>query len=161
MSTQSAVIVLHDQETDSIVLTKRSAHLNHHPGEICFPGGRWEAQDSSLWFTALRELKEELAIDSTRVQLIDHLQPEITLNNVIIYPWLASIANIKPYAMNKNEVDEVILLPMQEVKKMDNYCSIFLEKNGRSFESCRYIPGNYFVWGATARIMKQLTQNLF
>ena len=60
----SAVLVLHELATDSLVLTKRSNKLRHHPGEICFPGGIWENQDENLYATALRELNEELGIEA-------------------------------------------------------------------------------------------------
>lgn len=158
VSKHSAVVVLHEQASNSFVLTKRSLHLADHPGEICFPGGRWEANDPSLWFTALRELGEELGIDHSRVKLIKKLKPETTLNGIIIHPWLASLPTLNPLKVNETEVSEVLLLPFMEVKKTENYKEIMVQKNGINIKSCQYVESTHFIWGATARIMRQLTR---
>ena len=105
---------MHDQKSDSIILTQRSVHLRHHPGEICFPGGRWDFTDLDLWSTALRELNEELGIDSSRVELIKELQPVHTFIGTVIYPWLASIDSIQPYSMNESEVSAVLTLAARQ-----------------------------------------------
>lgn len=94
---ESAVIVLLEQATRSLVLTQRSANLRDHPGEVCFPGGRWQPGDSDFYATALRELEEELGIEASRVIPIQELQLEQTHNGSTIHPWLASIATLEPY----------------------------------------------------------------
>lgn len=153
---ESAVIVLLDKSSDSLVLTQRSLNLRDHPGEICFPGGRKEENDIDHWATALRELEEELGIGATRVVLVKKLNIETTLNGSIIYPWLATITNVKPYTPNASEVAGVITIPMSDVKIRKNYKSIFLERYGKRVETCQFTATHHFVWGATARIMKQL-----
>ena len=90
----SGVIVLYERSSDSIILTKRSEHLKHHPGEVCFPGGVWENGDANLYATALRELNEELGIEPSRVSLIKELTIERTLLGAIIHAWFASIESI-------------------------------------------------------------------
>ncbi|AHE67095.1 NUDIX hydrolase [Legionella oakridgensis] len=156
MSKKSAVVVLHEQSCDSLILTKRSLQLRHHPGEFCFPGGRWERGDINLWSTALRELHEELGIASSRVKFIMELQPEQTLIGTTIYPWFATIPTLKPYEINKNEVSDVITLPMAEVTKLSNYQEIAIKRHGKTFSCWQFTASEQFVWGATARIMRQL-----
>ena len=161
MMKKSAVVVLHEASSDSLVLTKRSLNLRYHPGEICFPGGGWEARDQDLWSTALRELNEELGIDNTRVEFIKELVPETTIIGTIIYPWLASVRNLKPYQINENEVSDVLTLPMSEVTSAKNYKDIIVRKEGYKIKSCQFTASDkYIVWGATARIMKQLCKAL-
>jgi 8-oxo-dGTP pyrophosphatase MutT (NUDIX family) len=156
---QSAVMVLHELCTDSLILTKRSNELRNHPGEICFPGGVWEDQDDNLYATALRELDEELGIQADRVHLIKELQIERTLLGTTIHPWLASIDSIRPYVQNSEEVTALILIPMSLVTDANNYRDLIIEKGEQRFKSCEFIPNDELVWGATARIMKQLTMS--
>ncbi len=156
MKKKSAVVVLHEQATNSLILTKRSMSLRDHPGEICLPGGLWELGDVDLWSTAMRELQEELGIEPNRIHLMQELSPETTLLGSIIHPWLATVSTIKPYTINEGEVDEIISLPMHEVTIISNYKDVLINRNGRSFECCQYMASEHFVWGATARIMKQL-----
>ncbi|MCL9685033.1 NUDIX hydrolase [Legionella maioricensis] len=154
---QSAVMVLHELATDSLILTKRSNELRHHPGEICFPGGKQETGDESLYATALRELYEELGITAARIMPIRKLQIERTLLGTTIHPWLASIDSIRPYHQNPQEVATLIFIPMSLVINPQNYREIVVERDGLRFKSCEFIPNDELVWGATARIMKQLT----
>jgi 8-oxo-dGTP pyrophosphatase MutT (NUDIX family) len=156
MDNRSAVIVLYEQETDSLILTLRSPHMRSHPGEICFPGGRWEWGDKDLWATALRELQEELAITADRVQYIGELNPEITLRGTIIHPWLASISSIHPYKINELEVAALVTLPLKLVLAAENYHEIEVSRFGKRIKSWQFTPSEKKVWGATARIMKQL-----
>ncbi|MCP0912864.1 MULTISPECIES: NUDIX hydrolase [Legionella] len=153
----ASVIVLQDEAAASLVLTKRSANLRMHPGEICFPGGLWEPQDQNLWITALRELQEELGIAASRVRLLKELPLERTLSGTAIHPWLGSISALEPYLINENEVSEVIFLPIQDVLNPKNYQEIEIARFGQRLTCCQYTASSeHFIWGATARIMKQL-----
>ena len=152
----AAVFVLHDLSNDSLILTQRSADLPSHPGEICFPGGSWQEGDDSLYETALRELDEELGIPPSRIQLKKAMKAERTLTGYIIYPWLASIESLTPYQTDPREVASVFSLPMREVTKASNYKKIIVTRHELTFKSYQYLASSYFVWGATARIMRQL-----
>lgn len=153
----SAVLVMHELSTNCLILTKRSNQLRNHPGEICFPGGVWEKQDENLYATAVRELNEELGITANRVTPIKELLTECTLLGTIIHPWLASIESIRPYYLNLQEVSAMILIPMSLVVNPQNYQELIIERAGKQFKSYKFIPNDELVWGATARIMKQLT----
>lgn len=156
LSNESAVIVLIEETSDSLILTQRSLNLRDHPGEICFPGGRWQEGDATFWDTALRELQEELGVDATRVQLIKELQREQTHNGSVIYPWLASITTIEPCIPSVHEVAMVFMLPMCKVKVLANYRDSVIERYGMAVKTCQFTASDYFIWGATARIMRQL-----
>lgn len=155
--THAGVIVLYETVSDSLILTKRSEHLRRHPGEVCFPGGVWEEGDENFYATALRELNEELGIDSKRITLIKELSREQTLLGSIIHPWLASIDSINPFHINDSEVSTLISVPLSLVKDPKNYEEILIERKGFKFKSWRFTGHSEFIWGATARIMKQLT----
>ena len=152
----SAVMVLHERASDSLILTKRSDHLRAHPGEVSFPGGGWEEGDDTLYATALRELHEELGISAERVILIQELKPQATLLGSVIYPWYASIESIDPYVINPDEVERLIKIPMTLVQSAENYRDVVVDRGGHKFKSCEFVCDKDWVWGATAKIMKQL-----
>ncbi|STY29228.1 MutT/nudix family transporter protein [Legionella wadsworthii] len=154
----SAVVVLYEQISDSLILTQRSDNLRAHPGEICFPGGAWEKGDESYYATALRELNEELGISADRITLIKEMDSEHTLLGKIIHPWFASIETIIPYQINYQEVARLISIPMALVKDLKNYKNFKIERNGRYYMTCEFIAHQDWVWGATARIMRQLAK---
>ncbi|STX29140.1 MutT/nudix family transporter protein [Legionella beliardensis] len=155
-SHHAAVLILYEQATNSIILTQRSNHLKIHPGEICFPGGRFEQQDESLWATALRELHEELGITADRVVPKKLLKPEQTVTGFLIYPWLATIATIVPYVLNENEVDTVFKVSVIDACNLANYQLVEVERQGVKIKSYQFTAEKRFVWGVTARIMMQL-----
>ncbi len=152
----SAVIVLHELNSNSLILTKRSEHLRNHPGEISFPGGLWEQGDQSYYDTALRELHEELGVSCERVTLIKELAPELTLYGIVIHPWLSAIESINPYTLNIPEVTSLVVVPMEQVREQQNYRKIIIERSGLKFTTYEFIPNDEHIWGATARIMRQL-----
>jgi 8-oxo-dGTP pyrophosphatase MutT (NUDIX family) len=153
---EAAVIVLHELVSDSLILTQRSLSLRNHPGEVCFPGGSWQEDDNDFYATALRELQEELGIEPSRVKLKQALEPERTLTGYLIYPWFASIDNISPYQIDIEEVSDLFRLPMSEVIKSSNYKEISVSRFGLSVKTYQFRAKDYYVWGATARIMMQL-----
>jgi len=156
MNHKAGVIVIRVLENDTLLLTQRSKSLSNHPGEVCFPGGHWQQDDVDLYQTALRELHEEVGIASSRVQLLKMLKSEITLTGYHIQPWLATIDQLHPYIINSEEVDSVFCAPMQEVCDPANYEEIIVQRKGIKIKTWRFISDDYFVWGATARIMRQL-----
>ncbi|MDP3268956.1 MAG: CoA pyrophosphatase [Legionella sp.] len=155
-SPRSAVLVLHELLTDSLILTKRSEQLRHHPGELCFPGGVSDPEDATLYETALRELHEELGISSSRIHFIKAMDVEHTLMGLTIHPWYATIDQIEPYVLNNDEVTSIISIPINLVLDISNYKEVIIERYGYKFSSCEFTPTKNLVWGATARIMKQL-----
>ncbi len=152
----AAVLVLHDLNTDSLILTKRSELMTHHPGEVCFPGGLRESEDNDYSITALRELQEELGIESSRVTLIKELKVERTALGSLVHPWLATIGGVEPYLINTQEVSRVIPIPMSVVCHLDNYKMALVETRQIKIKSCQFVYPGELIWGVTARIMRQL-----
>ncbi|WP_019216826.1 NUDIX hydrolase, partial [Legionella tunisiensis] len=155
---EAGVIVMLDLTNDSLVLTQRSTKLPEHPGEVCFPGGRWQEGDENLYATALRELREELDIDASRIQLQRNMAVERTLTGYIIHPWLVTIESLEPYKASLGEVSAVFSLPLAEVSNLANYQELIVKRYGVAIKSYQYTASTYFVWGATARIMMQLSK---
>ncbi|MCG6507008.1 CoA pyrophosphatase, partial [Vibrio parahaemolyticus] len=76
----------------NVVLTKRAAHLKHHPGQISFPGGKYEESDGTLYQTAMRETREEIGIQEDQIEILGQLPELVTVSKFAVTPVLAFIS---------------------------------------------------------------------
>ncbi|MDV7201888.1 CoA pyrophosphatase [Roseovarius sp. 10] len=146
--------------TPQVVLTKRASHLAHHPGQIAFPGGKQDETDASLDHTALREAHEEIGLPAAQVNVLSHLLPHETVTGYLITPILAEITTPFTAMPEANEVDEVFRVPLSFVMEPQNFRIEARRWQGqwRKFYAVPYGP--YYIWGATARILKSLADRI-
>lgn len=152
----AAVVVLLDTSTNSLVLTKRTKHLVHHAGEICFPGGQYQCEDGNLQMTAIRELKEELGIERSRLSALTPLSNIKTLTGFSISPWFATIDTVHPYQLQVSEVEQMLLIDVRQAASHENYQKITIEQSGYPITTEQFMYPTHKIWGATAKIMHQL-----
>ena len=150
--------MLHETTTDSLILTQRSFALPHHPGEVCFPGGRWQPTDEDYFATALRELQEELGVSPERILSPSPLESELTLTGFVIHPWFAKITTLEPFKMDEGEVAAVLRVAVPDVINRRNYHRVEVSRNGFTIQTIQYQGDDFTVWGATARIMLHLSE---
>ena len=141
------------QDRWNVILTKRPASMKHHPGQIAFPGGKHELSDTSLEFTALREAREEIGVDDSRVQIIGALPNHETVTNFDVSPFLGIIPPDTEFVKERYEVEELFLTPLEFLLNTENF--IVQSRNWFGSERFYYtIPyGPYYIWGATARML--------
>ena len=144
------------------LLTRRSMQLSMHAGHISLPGGRVDMCDASLEATALRESHEEIGLDSAGLLLLGRL-PEVkvlTGSAIAITPVVAWSEAEPSLVHNPYEVDEIIKLPLQLVLNSDNYGTDSLERDGmkREFYFLRF--QDFYIWGATAKILLSLAETI-
>ena len=111
---QAAVLIPLILQPDGLqlLLTRRSPHLRHHPGQISFPGGRRDPLDTSLQHTALRETHEELGIAPSMVQLLGQLPVHATHSQFLITPYLGVLRQMPALQPAAGEVAEAFTLPL-------------------------------------------------
>ncbi|NXA13721.1 NUDT7 diphosphatase, partial [Sapayoa aenigma] len=104
-----------------LLLTVRALQLRRSPGEVCFPGGKSEADDKDEIDTALREAKEEVGLQPEKVEVICRLVPGIDKMNHLVTPVVGFIEDTFQAAPNPDEVSEVFVVPLEYFIKPLNY----------------------------------------
>lgn len=142
------------EPTPVAILTQRTSHLPRHAGEVCFPGGRREADDPDLRATALREAREELGLE--RVEILGQLSAmPVYTSDFRLVPFVAAIASgpLRPAA---GEVAAVLRLPLLEVLDQRAIEGIPFAWNGVEFLSPLFFPDGHPMFGATAHTFYEL-----
>jgi 8-oxo-dGTP pyrophosphatase MutT (NUDIX family) len=141
-----------------IVLTKRTERVEHHKGEISFPGGARDPEDPDLIATALRESHEEIGLHPKHVEIIGRVDDFITVSQFHVTPYVGAIDSMSaPYRWlpQEREVAEILEIPIPHL--LDPLNLILEERrlfDGRVGLMESYVWGEHRVWGATARILK-------
>jgi 8-oxo-dGTP pyrophosphatase MutT (NUDIX family) len=140
----------------SVLLTRRTDHLHHHPGQISFPGGRVEAHDVSPVMTALRETEEEIGLDPERVELLGELPDYCTGTGFRVTPVVGLVHPPFELKLDAFEVAEAFEVPLSFLLDPANHQRHRMEYQGRMREYYAMPYGNYFIWGATAGMLVSL-----
>jgi 8-oxo-dGTP pyrophosphatase MutT (NUDIX family) len=144
----------------TVLFTERTAHLAHHAGQISFPGGHIEPDDSGPAETALRETEEEVGLDRRHVELIGHLDTYVTRTGFVVTPVVGMVDPPFEIDPDPHEVAEVFEVPLSFLLDPQNHqrCSADFEGVTRHFYAMPY--GRHFIWGATAGMLINLYQLL-
>ncbi len=148
-------IVLHKSEP-TVLLTRRTDHLHHHPGQVSFPGGRVEAQDCSPVETALRETEEEISLRRGHIELLGCLPRYRTITGFEITPVVGLVTPPFELALDAFEVAEVFEVPLSFLLDTTNHQRHSVDVQGVRREYYAMPYGDYFIWGATAGMLVSL-----
>ncbi len=143
-----------------LILTKRSSRLKHHPGQIAFPGGKVDPGDDGPIGAALRESWEEVGLPQDRVTVLGTLPQHETVTGFLVTPVLGVVSGDFTPIPEAGEVEEVFTVPLAYVTAPANFR---IERRRWRGEWRRYyaVPyGPYYIWGATARILRGLADRL-
>ncbi|WP_238372129.1 CoA pyrophosphatase [Heliomarina baculiformis] len=139
-----------------ILLTKRSSVLKHHPGQIAFPGGKQEESDADVTAAALREASEEVGLPVDVPRVIGHMPAHETVTGFMVTPVVAVLEQPFDAIAEPGEVEEVFSVPFEHLMTPANYLVESRRWRGsrRHYYTVPYGP--YYIWGATARMLRAL-----
>ena len=156
LATPSAVLVIihYHKNIPYLFLTKRSSKLKSHTGEISFPGGRYVESDGTLLGTALRETAEEVGIVFNIDQIVGCLSAVRTMtSNHFIVPFVTVQDLLPQYRISTSEVEAIVDVPLFETLQSIQMDTEHYHITKNAF---KFTYKNNVIWGATARVLKQL-----
>ena len=150
-------IVVRDDEP-SVILTKRAPHMNKHAGQISFPGGRAEQEDATAVNTALRESQEEIGLDPALVEVVGTLSTYVTVTEYSVTPVVGLVEPTFDLKAEVSEVAEIFEVPLRFLMDQRNHQKHSGFHNGieRFWYAMPY--NDYYIWGATAGMIKDLSE---
>jgi len=145
----------------SVLLTRRTEHLKHHAGQISFPGGRQEPEDADEIAAALREAQEEIGLPPEQVEVIGRLPEYRTITRFVVTPVVALVQAEHLLQLDAFEVAEAFEVPLSFLMNPAHHQRHRFSQDGaeREFLSMPWLSPEgreYFIWGATAGMLRNL-----
>jgi 8-oxo-dGTP pyrophosphatase MutT (NUDIX family) len=149
------VPIIEREDGPTILLTKRTAHLADHAGQISFPGGRLESGETPVE-AALREAEEEVGLDRSFVEVAGYIDAHETVTGFHITPVVSFVRPGFALKLDAFEVAEAFEVPLDFLFNPANHQehSRIYKNTTRRYYAMPY--GEYYIWGATARILVNL-----
>lgn len=143
-------------EGERVILTKRTANLSNHAGQVSFPGGRVDATDADIASAALREAEEEIGLDRQHVEILGALPTYVTGTGFAVVPVVGAIRPGFSLAPATQEVAEIFEVPFDFLMNAANHRRHSGLFNGVKREWWAMPYGEHYIWGATAGMLRHL-----
>ncbi len=153
--------IVEHAENLSVLLTRRSADLNNHAGQVSFPGGRMESADADITETALRETHEEVGIRPDQVDIAGYLPPMLTVTGYAVTPIVGLVAAGISLTLDRSEVESAFEVPLSFFLDENNQQSSQREVRGVLVPIVEFNYDNQRIWGVTANILIEFRDILF
>lgn len=156
----SAVLVpLYVNDSDPyVLLTKRTSHVEHHKGEISFPGGGRSSEDKDLADTALRETEEEVGLRRELIHVLGPLDDIATVTGFRITPFVGTFPFPFEYKINEFEIERILEVPLKSLAVEGAWKETEKVYKGARIKSFYHKLGDDMIWGATASILKSFVE---
>ncbi len=143
-----------------VVLTRRARHLRRHAGQIAFPGGKVEPGDRDAVAAALRESGEEIGLGPAHVRVVGELDLYRTRTGFDVTPVVGLVDPDWAPVVDPTEVDHVFEAPLDYLMDPANCARHFYQKAGEKRHYYAMPWGEHYIWGATAGMLKVLSDRL-
>lgn len=140
----------------SVLFTRRADHLHHHPGQICFPGGRIERADGSPAMAAIRETEEEIGLPASKLELLGALPEYFSRTGFRVTPLVALVHPPFELQLDAFEVAESFEVPFGFLMNPENHLLLDTEYQGAPRRVYSMPWGERNIWGTTAAIIVSL-----
>jgi 8-oxo-dGTP pyrophosphatase MutT (NUDIX family) len=157
----AVLIPLYDRdETLHVLLQVRTELVEHHKGQISFPGGMEDPGDVDLEHTALRETEEEIGLAREDVEVLGRLDDIVTITNFIVTPYVGRITRRGPYpfAPSGYEVAELLEVPLPHLRRPNALNVEPVAWRDRLVPPPSYSFGEHVIWGATGRLLQRFLE---
>lgn len=154
------IALVEGQAGFEVVLTRRTAHLTAHAGQISFPGGRIEPEDADDVAAALREAEEEIGLPTSRVEVLGRIGTYVTGTGFTVTPVVGLVTGPVSLRADPFEVDEILCPPLAFLMDPANHRRDSRELAGRvrHFHAIQW--QQHYIWGATAGMLVNLAGQL-
>jgi len=145
-----------------VIFTERTNHVEHHKGQMSFPGGACDDSDDCHETTALRETWEEIGVEREHVRVIGSLDDMVTISNFRVTPFVGVLEfeGAYPYSINDHEVARIVEVPLSFLLEEGNMELEVRQHQGREVLVPAFSYNGHRIWGATARMLHQLIELL-
>ncbi len=148
------------EDDPRVFLTMRSSALKHHPGQIAFPGGKVDPGDSGPVHAALREAEEEIGLPRDAVEVMGTLPPHETVTGFTVTPVIGRVTRDFTPRAEIGEVAEIFTVPLSHVTEPTQFMIQSRRWRGQRRHYFTVPYGPYYIWGATARILRALAERM-
>ena len=146
------------EDRDYLLFTERTAHLEHHAGEISFPGGGHDAEDADLSATALRETEEELGIARTQIAMLGRLDDFFSIHGYHVVPFVGTIPKPDKLQLDPFEIAGTFEVPLEHFRDPAIHHVESWQHLGRTHPVDFYQFKEHTIWGLTAAILRQFLE---
>ena len=143
-----------------VLFTERTHRVEHHKGQISFPGGAVDKEDASIEDTVLRETYEEVGLSEKDIQILGRVDDVLTLaSNFVVHPFVGIVKCLDDLAISRIEVKRVIKVPLNLFHRGNSENRRYSVKyEGKTYDTPAYEYGEHLIWGATARMMENVME---
>ena len=154
------VVVFEKQGEPHFLLTKRTNDVEHHKGQISFPGGAVDPGDRDMVATALRETEEEIGLKADSIEVLGLLDDIEIPTGFVVTPVLGLMNDVPSITLNRSEVESVLEVPLSFFRDTDNRKVVKMMRGGELRDVYFFNYGEFQIWGATASIINSFLREL-
>ena len=152
---RAAVLVPYFIENNEahLIFTQRTDVVEHHKGQICFPGGMQDHAEETLWETALRECEEEIGLNRDLISFVTELNPQITPTGFLVTPFVGHIQKPSQWNPNPSEIASIFSVPVSHLKDPQNSRFVTRTWENVEFFEPHFAYQHHDIWGMTGRVV--------
>lgn len=144
-----------------VLLTRRTETMNHHRGEIAFPGGVRHREDVDLLATALRETHEEVGIAPEDVTVLGSLDDIVSVHGYHVTPFVGIFPYPCEFRINRREIAQILEIPLSVLADPAVCRQEDWRHRGRDVPVWFYTVGENEIWGLTAAVLRQFLHRAY